>query len=148
VCDPELPALTIADIGILREVRLGGDRRIEVAITPTYSGCPAMGVIEIEIRAALAAAGFPDARIRTVYSPAWTTDWITEEGRRKLLESGIAPPAEASGSKRALFGEASVNCPRCESADTERVSEFGATPCKALYRCRHCAEPFEYFKCI
>jgi ring-1,2-phenylacetyl-CoA epoxidase subunit PaaD len=148
VRDPEIPTLTIGDIGILRDVRRDATGRIEAVITPTYSGCPAMGVIESEIRAALDAAGLEDARISTVYSPAWTTDWITERGRRRLLESGIAPPAQSTGNKRALFGEVAVRCPRCDSGDTERVSEFGATACKALYRCRACAEPFEYFKCI
>lgn len=145
VVDPEIPALTIADLGVLRAVRLAGDT-VEIEITPTYSGCPAMRVIETEIEAALRAAGIDKFRIATVLSPAWTTDWLSEEGRRKLAEYGIAPPA-GQASRRALFGAETVSCPRCGSAETERISEFGSTACKALYRCKRCAEPFDYFKC-
>jgi ring-1,2-phenylacetyl-CoA epoxidase subunit PaaD len=145
VTDPEIPVLTIADLGVLREVRVAGDT-VEIDITPTYSGCPAMRVIEFEIAAALKRAGIERMRIATVLSPAWTTDWLSEEGRRKLAAYGIAPPAGAA-SRRALFGEESVPCPRCGSPRTERLSEFGSTACKALYRCLACAEPFDYFKC-
>ena len=148
VPDPEVPVLTVADLGILRDVRLEDDGRAVAVITPTYSGCPAMLLIETEILRALDAAGFPDARVETVLSPAWTTDWLSEAGREKLRAFGIAPPAQASSAKRALFGETRVDCPRCGSGDTERVSEFGSTPCKAQYRCRACAEPFDHFKCI
>ena len=148
VPDPEVPVLTVADLGILRDVRLEDDGRAVAVITPTYSGCPAMLLIETEILRALAEAGFPDARVETVLSPAWTTDWLSEAGREKLRAFGIAPPAQASSAKRALFGETRVDCPRCGSGDTERVSEFGSTPCKAHYRCRTCAEPFDHFKCI
>ncbi len=147
VHDPEIPALTIAELGILREVaeRDGG---IVVTLTPTYSGCPATAAIEIEAQTALARAGLPDAQVRTVLSPAWTTDWITEEGRRKLREAGIAPPQKAAG-KAALLGlDPEIACPHCGHAETEKLSEFGATACKALYRCLGCREPFEYFKCI
>lgn len=146
VVDPEIPALTIADMGILRDVRCDGDA-VEVVITPTYSGCPAMGLIRLEIETALARAGFDDVAVTSVYSPPWTTDWLTDAARAKLGACGIAPPA-AARSKRALFAAEEAACPRCGSADTERVSEFGATACKALYRCRACREPFEYFKCI
>ena len=145
VCDPELPVLTIADLGVLRSVEIE-DGRVVVTITPTYSGCPAMGMIAVEIELALARAGIPDAAVKTVLSPAWTTDWIGEAGRRKLTEYGVAPPSPG-GSRRALFGEETVACPRCGSDDTERLAEFGSTACKALWRCRACREPFDYFKC-
>lgn len=138
--------MTVADLGILREVRL--EEGVAVAkVTPTYSGCPATLAIEMSIEAALRDAGF-DVRIERVLSPAWTTDWISDEGREKLREYGIAPPQEGSSSKMALFGEVTVPCPRCGSTDTEKLSEFGSTACKAHYRCRSCAEPFDYFKCI
>jgi ring-1,2-phenylacetyl-CoA epoxidase subunit PaaD len=145
VVDPEIPVLTIADLGVLREVTVAGGRA-EVAITPTYSGCPAMNMIALEIELALQRAGFADPKITTVLSPAWTTDWMSAEGRRKLREYGIAPPPQAA-SRRALFGVQQVECPQCGSADTELLSEFGSTSCKALWRCRSCREPFDYFKC-
>jgi ring-1,2-phenylacetyl-CoA epoxidase subunit PaaD len=145
VVDPEIPVLTIADLGVLRDVRVEGET-IEVAITPTYSGCPAMNMIALEIELALERAGLPRPRINTVLSPAWTTDWMTEDGRRKLKDYGIAPPRPAS-SRRALFGEQAIACPRCGAHDTERIAEFGSTSCKALWRCRACREPFDYFKC-
>lgn len=150
VTDPEIPVLTVTDLGIVRDVRLDDHGRVEVVITPTYSGCPAMTMIEHNIRAALERAGFPDPKVTTVLSPPWTTDWLSEDGRRKLEDYGIAPPARATSSKRALlFGQdADIRCPRCRSTDTERVSEFGSTPCKAHYRCRACLEPFDYFKCL
>ena len=146
VVDPEIPVLTIADLGVLREVTLRDDGSVEVAITPTYSGCPAMSTIAFDIAVALERAGFADATVRTVLSPAWTTDWMSEEGRRKLREYGIAPPLPAS-SRRALFGIQQVQCPQCGSGETELLSEFGSTSCKALWRCRSCREPFDYFKC-
>ncbi|MCK1401079.1 phenylacetate-CoA oxygenase subunit PaaJ [Bradyrhizobium sp. 4] len=145
VVDPEIPVLTIADLGVLRDVVLDGDH-VEVAITPTYSGCPAMNMIALEIEVALERAGFFRPKVRTVLSPAWTTDWMSEEGRRKLHAYGIAPPQD-SNSRRALFGEQAVTCPQCGSANTELLSEFGSTSCKALWRCRACREPFDYFKC-
>jgi len=145
VCDPEIPALTIADLGVLRDVRVEGDQ-IEVEITPTYSGCPAMSTITLDIEVALRRAGFEAIKVRTVLSPAWTTDWMSEAGRAKLRAYGIAPPAPRSG-RRALFGQDEVACPRCASTDTERLAEFGSTSCKALWRCRACREPFDYFKC-
>ena len=145
VVDPEIPVLTIADLGVLRDVVVHGGR-VEVAITPTYSGCPAMNMIALEIELALERAGILRPTIRTVLSPAWTTDWMSEDGRRKLRDYGIAPPARSS-SRRALFGEQQVICPQCGAADTELLSEFGSTSCKALWRCMNCREPFDYFKC-
>jgi len=145
VVDPEIPVLTIADLGVLREVSVA-EGRVEIAITPTYSGCPAMNMITLEIEMALARAGIRDARVRTVLAPAWTTDWMSAEGRAKLKDYGIAPPQIAS-SRRALFGTLEIACPQCGSIDTEQLSEFGSTSCKALWRCKACREPFDYFKC-
>jgi ring-1,2-phenylacetyl-CoA epoxidase subunit PaaD len=145
VVGPEIPVLTIADLGVLRDVVLDGDH-VEVAITPTYSGCPAMNMIALEVEIALERAGFREPKVRTVLSPAWTTDWMSEEGRRKLHAYGIAPP-QSSRSRRALFGEQAVTCPQCGSGNTEVLSEFGSTSCKALWRCKSCREPFDYFKC-
>ena len=144
VVDPELPMLTIADLGILRNVAVD-DGMVEVTITPSYSGCPAMAMIAAGIEAALARAGINRARVRTVLSPAWTSDWLTEAARAKLAAAGIAPPSGAP--RRALFGGASVSCPHCGSTRTEQISEFGSTACKALYRCLDCREPFDAFKC-
>jgi ring-1,2-phenylacetyl-CoA epoxidase subunit PaaD len=145
VVDPEIPVLTIADLGVLLDVVMDGNT-VEVTITPTYSGCPAMTMIGMEIGIALDRAGFPDARVRTVLSPAWTTDWLTQSGREKLLAYGIAPPVPGSG-RRALFGEQVVACPRCGSDDTRVLAEFASTSCKALWQCQTCREPFDYFKC-
>jgi len=137
--------VTVADLGILRDVRL--EDGVAVAdVSPTYSGCPAVLAIELAIEAALRGAGF-EARVRRVMSPPWTTDWITEEGREKLRAYGIAPPARGGG-KASLFAVPDVACPRCGSLKTARLSEFGSTACKAQYQCRACAEPFDYFKCI
>jgi ring-1,2-phenylacetyl-CoA epoxidase subunit PaaD len=130
---------------VLRDVTVTGDG-VEVAITPTYSGCPAMNMIALEIELALEREGIRNPTIRTVLSPAWTTDWMSEQGRRKLKDYGIAPP-QAGGGRRALFGEQQVACPQCGSVDTEVLSEFGSTSCKALWRCKACREPFDYFKC-
>ena len=145
VVDPEIPVLSIADLGVLRDVTVN-DGRVEVTITPTYLGCPAMNMMTLEIELALEREGFRDSRVRTVLAPAWTTDWMSEDGRRKLREYGIAPPRTAS-SRRGLFGVEQVACPRCGSSDTELLSEFGSTSCKALWRCKSCREPFDYFKC-
>jgi ring-1,2-phenylacetyl-CoA epoxidase subunit PaaD len=147
VCDPEVPVLTIADLGVLRSVEVADDGAVEVAITPTYSGCPAMDVIGVEVQVALARAGIERARVRHVLSPAWTTDWMSEEGRAKLKAYGIAPPERSAG-RRALFAEDRAACPLCGSADTEKLSEFGSTACKSLWRCRACREPFDAFKCL
>lgn len=134
VPDPEIPVVSVVDLGIVREV--SPER---VLITPTYTGCPATQVIERDIRDALDAAGYRDVRIETTLSPPWTTDWISEEGRRKLRAYGIAPPNPA--------GERTVECPQCGSTETEELSRFGSTPCKAQWRCRSCLEPFDLFKC-
>ena len=150
VPDPEVPCVTVADLGILRSVEMEGGTAV-AKVTPTYSGCPAVLAIEFAVEAALRDAGF-EPRVERVITPAWTTDWITEEGREKLRAYGIAPPAKGEGgpstSKMALFGETAVDCPRCGASDTEKLSEFGSTACKAQYRCRACLEPFDYFKCI
>jgi ring-1,2-phenylacetyl-CoA epoxidase subunit PaaD len=146
VVDPEIPVLTIADLGVLRGVERR-DGRIVVKLTPTYTGCPATLAIRLAVEAALQDAGLADARVETLLEPAWSTDDITAEGRRKLRDYGIAPPA-AKASHRALFGEEVVACPRCGSRATSRISEFGSTACKALWRCEACREPFDYFKCL
>lgn len=149
VCDPEIPALTIAELGILRDLRWHeADDTLEVVITPTYSGCPAMNAIEVNIRAVLQEGGIERVKITTVLSPAWTTDWLTESGRQKLLDFGIAPPAQASLDKKALLGESkAIACPFCQSTNTKMISQFGSTACKALFRCLDCLEAFDYFKC-
>ena len=147
VLDPEVPAVTVAELGILRAVDIDDQGRAVAKVTPTYSGCPAVLAIELAIEAALRQAGF-DPVIERVLAPAWTTDWITEAGREKLRAYGIAPPVMGSSSKRALFGEITVACPRCASTQTSKLSEFGSTACKAQYRCNACHEPFDYFKCI
>ena len=146
VVDPEIPVLTLEDLGVLRRVERR-DGCIVVKLTPTYTGCPATLAIQFAVEAALAEAGLPDARVEIVLSPPWSTDQISEEGRRKLKEFGIAPPNRAAG-PRALFGEDTVACPKCGSAETAKISEFGSTACKAHWRCNSCAEPFDYFKCI
>ncbi len=144
VPDPEVPVLTIDDLGVLRQVEVDDDGRVEVVITPTYSGCPAMDTIEADIRSALVRAGFGDVSVRRVLSPAWTTDWMREEGKRKLLEYGIAPPTPRGSGPVSLA--LSVRCPQCGSMNTEELSRFGSTACKALWLCRECREPFDYFK--
>ncbi|MGI9200531.1 MAG: 1,2-phenylacetyl-CoA epoxidase subunit PaaD [Woeseiaceae bacterium] len=146
VPDPEIPVLTITDLGIVRDVTVSDE--VVVALTPTYTGCPATEVIEQSVVSALHDHGVENVSINRVLSPPWTTDWISDEGRDKLRDYGIAPPA-SGGSKRALLhGERSIACPRCDSTQTSLVSEFGSTACKAAYKCSECLEPFEYFKCI
>jgi ring-1,2-phenylacetyl-CoA epoxidase subunit PaaD len=147
VLDPEIPVLTIADLGILRDVRAEGSG-IVVALSPTYLGCPAVLAIELATEAALRNAGFADVRIERVLSPAWSTDDITEQGRKKLHAYGIAPPGKRSRKGALMFETDVVACPRCGSTATERLSEFGSTACKAQWRCTACREPFDYFKCI
>jgi ring-1,2-phenylacetyl-CoA epoxidase subunit PaaD len=147
VTDPEVPALTIIDLGIVRDVQLIDGGAVKVTITPTYSGCPAMDVIAIGIRMALISQGIKHVLIEPQLSPAWTTDWMTEEGKRKLKEYGIAPPNRKAFQALGLFEEEGITCPRCGSEETELVSQFGPTSCKALYKCLSCKEPFEHFKC-
>lgn len=145
--DPEIPVLSIVDLGIVREVAWE-DNCLRVSITPTYSGCPAAELIRSQVVRALADAGFDNAGVGEVLRPAWTTDWISEAGREKLRQYGIAPPEKATG-RRGLFApQMAIHCPRCESTNTECISEFGSTPCKAHYRCLDCLEPFDYFKCL
>ncbi|MFE0418050.1 1,2-phenylacetyl-CoA epoxidase subunit PaaD [Streptomyces tendae] len=149
VPDPELPMLTLADLGVLRDVQVGGDGTVVASLTPTYSGCPAMAEMRADVAARLRAAGYPRVEIRTVLDPPWTSDWITEAGRLKLAEHGIAPPGAAPRGPVPLVlspTRPAVPCPRCGSADTEETSRFAATSCKALWRCRACREPFEYVK--
>lgn len=147
VADPEIPVLSIADLGVLRDARVKGDGTVEVDITPTYSGCPAMNMIALNVEAALAAAGIA-AQVKLVLAPAWTTDWMTQRGRDRLRDYGIAPPAPKA-SRRALFGlEEEIACPRCGGTATEKLSEFGSTACKSLWRCTACREPFDHFKCL
>lgn len=157
VTDPEIPVLTIADLGILRDVHRAADGRVEVVITPTYSGCPAMDTIRADILRVLHERGVPDGRVRVVLSPAWTTDWVSEDGKHKLRAYGVAPPtgrASPTGPVLVRLGlrpparRPSVPCPQCGSSDTRETSRFGSTACKALYRCRSCLEPFDHFKVL
>ena len=136
--DPEIPAISLTDLGIIRDVAWHDDT-LTVTVTPTYSGCPATSLINMEIETALRSHGIDKLDLKRQLSPAWTTDWMTEEGRKKLEAYGIAPPQPAGGPKA---------CPRCQSDNLERLSQFGSTPCKAQWRCRDCLEPFDYFKCI
>lgn len=147
--DPEIPAVSIIDLGLIRFVQLKPDGKLDVGLSPTYVGCPATEVILRSVIEALEAAHVGGFEVNTVLSPAWTSDWISAEGRRKLLAYGIVPPERSASTMRdVLRGDRPVACPRCQSLDTETLSEFGSTPCKALHRCRACLEPFEYFKCI
>ena len=146
--DPEIPALSIVDLGLIRFVRPHAGT-LEVGLSPTYIGCPATEVIRHSVEQALRNAGVGTFTVTTVLSPAWSSDWITADGRRKLAVYGIVPPEQSAASMHDLLRNARpVGCPRCHSTDTECISEFGSTPCKALHRCRACLEPFEYFKCI
>jgi ring-1,2-phenylacetyl-CoA epoxidase subunit PaaD len=146
--DPEIPVITIAELGVIRDVNIEGEK-VEVKITPTYSGCPAMKQMEDDIRAVLKENGITDLKITTVYSPPWTTDWINAEAKEKLRVYGIAPPEHTTEDKSWLTGKSKIiKCPRCGSQDTRLVSQFGSTACKALYQCNNCLEPFDYFKCI
>jgi ring-1,2-phenylacetyl-CoA epoxidase subunit PaaD len=150
VTDPEVPVLTILDLGIVRDVKLAdvnGAPAVTIVITPTYSGCPAMDVIGMNIRMALISRGIRKVNIEQQLRPAWTTDWMSEEGKRKLSEYGIAPPVRKAANPLGLFEEETVPCPRCGSKETDLVSQFGPTSCKSLYKCSSCHEPFEHFKC-
>lgn len=154
ITDPEVPVLSILDLGIVRNIKLSqypplGNGGIEVVITPTYSGCPAMDMIAMNIRTALQENGLKNVKVTTVLSPAWTTDWMSEEGKRKLKEYGIAPPnpGQQVCNNDFFAPHEAVQCPHCNSYHTHRISEFGSTACKALYQCDDCKEPFDYFKC-
>ncbi|MBM1555453.1 phenylacetate-CoA oxygenase subunit PaaJ [Sulfitobacter mediterraneus] len=138
VPDPEIPVISLTDLGIIRDVQWQGDT-LEVTVTPTYSGCPATSIINLDIETALRAKGIEKLSLKRQLSPAWTTDWLSESGKAKLEDYGIAPPRPAGGPQ---------HCPRCKSAKVERISQFGSTPCKAQWRCQSCLEPFDYFKCI
>jgi ring-1,2-phenylacetyl-CoA epoxidase subunit PaaD len=146
VPDPEIPVLSIADLGVLRDVAIDDAGAVTVTITPTYSGCPAMEVIRQDVENSLFDKGFFDVTVRTVLSPAWTTDWMTEAGRAALADYGIAPPAPSAGGPVALA--LSVRCPQCGSPDTRELSRFGSTACKSLWVCTACREPFDHFKAI
>ncbi|CAN7575003.1 phenylacetate-CoA oxygenase subunit PaaJ [Pseudoduganella sp. LjRoot289] len=169
VADPEIPVISVVDLGIVRDVQVADDGACTVTITPTYSGCPAMQVIADAVTDALRGRGVERVELRTQLSPAWTTDWMSEEGKAKLKGYGIAPPAQqvvdisglrkgrqesgregsdlAAGVKRGAIAKPKVVCPHCGSSHTENTSQFGSTPCKALYKCLDCREPFDYFKC-
>jgi ring-1,2-phenylacetyl-CoA epoxidase subunit PaaD len=146
VLDPEVPVLTIAALGVLRDVTVDTDGRVTVTVTPTYSGCPAMDVIRRDVEDAVRAAGFPDVEVRTVLSPAWTTDWMTDQGRQALSDYGIAPPQHRPSTTGPIRVSLSVRCPQCDSADTRELSRFGSTACKSMWACNSCLEPFDHFK--
>lgn len=147
VTDPEVPVLSVLDLGIVRDIKVNGPVP-EIVITPTYTGCPAMDMIRMNIRMALLQHGYKEVNITTVLSPAWTTDWMSEAGKEKLRAYGIAPPhPKQQVCDMRLFDEEAVQCPHCQSYQTRRISEFGSTACKALYQCNNCQEPFDYFKC-
>ncbi len=150
VMDPEVPVLSVRELGIVRDVEVDEAGAVTVVVTPTYSGCPAIRVIEQDIVAALEEAGYPDSRVRTTYAPAWTTDWIAPEAKAKLKAYGIAPPGRAESGElvQLLRKRAAVQCPYCDSFDTELRSEFGSTACKSVCWCRSCRQPFEEFKAI
>jgi ring-1,2-phenylacetyl-CoA epoxidase subunit PaaD len=143
VCDPEIPVLSLQDLGVLRDISVDNDG-IKVSITPTYAGCPAMEVMRADIESTLSQAGYENVVVEQRLSPAWTTDWMSNDGRRKLRAYGIAPPASTSCGKNA----GNIECPQCGSREVKLISEFGSTACKALYQCQDCREPFDYFKCI
>ncbi|MET4058794.1 ring-1,2-phenylacetyl-CoA epoxidase subunit PaaD [Arthrobacter sp. UYP6] len=147
VCDPEIPVLTIEDLGVLRAVEPTGPKTVTVTITPTYSGCPAMDAIRQDVTAALNAAGYEQVRVDLVLAPAWTTDWMSESGKEKLNTYGIAPPTGKAAAGPVRLG-LSVKCPQCSSLNTRELTRFGSTSCKALYVCQDCREPFDYFKVL
>lgn len=148
VPDPEIPVLNVVEMGIIRSVNVNGTTA-EIGITPTYSGCPAMDVIGDEVKRSLLQNGYSSVTIKQVLSPAWTTDWLTDDAREKLRLYGIAPPEHSTAEKAILHGGGKeVNCPRCRSSHTHMISNFGSTACKALWQCNDCKEPFDYFKCI
>jgi ring-1,2-phenylacetyl-CoA epoxidase subunit PaaD len=147
--DPEIPVITIIELGVIRDIDITDDQTISLKITPTYSGCPAMKQIEDDVRKKLSEKGFTTITINTIFSPPWTTDWITPEAKEKLRIYGIAPPEHSTEDKSWLTGNIkTLACPRCKSQNTKLISQFGSTACKALYQCQDCLEPFDYFKCI
>lgn len=147
--DPEIPVISIVELGVIRDVNLIDDTSIEVTITPTYSGCPAMKQMEDDVRSKLKESGFNQIKITTTYNPAWTTDWLSPEAKSKLQNYGIAPPEESTNDKSFITGKhKAITCPRCKSKNTQLISQFGSTACKALYQCKDCLEAFDYFKCI
>lgn len=147
--DPEIPVISIIELGVIRNVEIINNSTISLKITPTYSGCPAMKQIEDDVRKKLSENGFTTIDIKTIFSPPWTTDWITPEAKEKLRKYGIAPPENSTEDKSWLTGkEKKIACPRCKSLNTKLISQFGSTACKALYQCQECLEPFDYFKCI
>ena len=151
VCDPEIPVLTIADLGILRDVQVGDNGEVTVTITPTYSGCPAMDAIRDDLQAAFKKEGYANTHVDLVLAPAWTTDWMTDAGKAKLQEYGIAPPTGRSDAARhagPIRLQMAVKCPQCQSLNTKELTRFGSTSCKALYVCKDCLEPFDYFKVL
>jgi ring-1,2-phenylacetyl-CoA epoxidase subunit PaaD len=147
--DPEIPVLTITDLGVIRDVSMEGTKVI-VTITPTYTGCPAMNQFEDDIKSTLVKNNYPEVEIKITYDPPWTTDWLSDEAKLKLQKYGIAPPEERTTDKKYLIGASKKNviCPQCKSPNTKMISQFGSTACKALYQCEDCKEPFDYFKCI
>jgi ring-1,2-phenylacetyl-CoA epoxidase subunit PaaD len=147
--DPEIPVISVVELGVIREVIIK-DENVHIKITPTYSGCPAMHQMEKDIKNSLKHHGINDLVIETVYNPAWTTDWLSEHAKEKLMKYGISPPEKTSSNKGMLLfaGPKVIVCPKCKSTNTEMVSQFGSTACKAMYRCNDCKEPFDYFKCI
>ena len=148
VLDPEVPVINVVELGVVRAIEVAG-ASVNITITPTYMGCPAMKTIEEDIETRLSREGIRDVKIKTILTPAWTTDWITKEAKEKLRAYGIAPPEHSSADKNFLSGKAkTVNCPLCGSSDTIMKSQFGSTACKSLFKCNHCLEPFDYFKCI
>ncbi|MFM2394197.1 MAG: phenylacetate-CoA oxygenase subunit PaaJ [Bacteroidota bacterium] len=148
VADPEIPEISIIDLGIVKTCKQMGEKSIFIEITPTYTGCPAMDMISVNIKSAFQEAGYDHIDLKLVLSPTWTSDWISERGREKMKAYGIVPPIEKTNDKSFINGEAKVvPCPRCESQNTELISLFGSTACKSLYKCLECLEPFDYFKC-
>jgi ring-1,2-phenylacetyl-CoA epoxidase subunit PaaD len=147
--DPEIPVITIVELGVVRKVDVISDAEIKVQLTPTYSGCPAMKQMEDDVKSKLQKHGFTKIDLQLVYNPAWTTDWLSETAKQKLQAYGIAPPEESTSDKSYLTGKPkNITCPRCKSTQTLLISQFGSTACKALYQCKTCLEPFDYFKCI
>lgn len=146
--DPEIPVLSIVELGVVRDINISEEGEVVIKITPTYSGCPAMKRMEEDIRKKLEENGIKSYKIETIFYPAWTTDWISDKARFKLEQYGIAPPEKSYDKSTLTLHPKTIRCPRCKSESVEMVSQFGSTPCKALFKCNSCLEPFDYFKCI